>query len=87
MQMADFEFSLTASEVWRKDKQRVIQVSANREKLPLSTAAKKSLAALKGLEAPNGYYFQIGGDYVDMLQNEREFRSLFLSWLVWFLLF
>jgi multidrug efflux pump subunit AcrB len=60
-QIARFEFALTPSEVWRKDKQRVIQVSANREKLALSTAAKKSLSALKGLEAPNGYYFQIRG--------------------------
>lgn len=76
-QIARFEFALTPSEVWRKDKQRVIQVSANREKLALSTAAKKSLSALKGLEAPNGYYFQIGGDYVDMVQNEREFRFAF----------
>jgi multidrug efflux pump subunit AcrB len=77
-QFASFEFALTPSEVWRKDKQRVIQVSANREKLPLSTAAKKSLEALRGLEAPNGYYFQIGGDYVDMVQNEREFRFAFI---------
>ncbi|MBL8023866.1 MAG: efflux RND transporter permease subunit [Elusimicrobia bacterium] len=77
-QFATFEFALTPSEVWRKDKQRVIQVSANREKLPLSTAAKKSLSALKGLQAPNGYYFQIGGDYVDMVQNEREFRFAFI---------
>lgn len=77
-QIANFEFALTPSEVWRKDKQRVIQVSANREKLALSTAAKRSLSALRGLETKPGYYFQIGGDYVDMLQNEREFRFAFL---------
>jgi HAE1 family hydrophobic/amphiphilic exporter-1 len=77
-QVSDFEFALTPSEVWRKDKQRVIQVSANREKLALSTAAKRSLSALRGLETKPGYYFQIGGDYVDMLQNEREFRFAFL---------
>lgn len=76
-QISDFEYALTPSEVWRKDKQRVIQASANREKLALSTAAQKSLVALKGLETKPGYYFQIGGDYVDMLQNEREFRSAF----------
>lgn len=76
-QISDFEYALTPSEVWRKDKQRVIQVSANREKLALSTAAQKSLSALRGLEPKPGYYFQIGGDYVDMLQNEREFRFAF----------
>jgi HAE1 family hydrophobic/amphiphilic exporter-1 len=52
-------------------------VSANRDKLPLSTAAKRTLSAMKGLEAPTGYYFQIGGDYVDMVQNEKEFRFAF----------
>jgi HAE1 family hydrophobic/amphiphilic exporter-1 len=76
-QLAEFNFALTPSEVWRKDKQRVIQVSANRDKLPLSTAAKRTLSAMKGLEAPTGYYFQIGGDYVDMVQNEKEFRFAF----------
>lgn len=77
-QIAEFEYSLTPSEVWRKDKQRVIQVSANREKLALSSAAKRSLSALRGLQTKPGYYFQIGGDYVDMVQNEREFRFAFL---------
>lgn len=77
-QISTFEYALTPSEVWRKDKQRVIQVSANREKLALSTAAKRSLRALRGLETKPGYYFQIGGDYVDMLQNEKEFRFAFL---------
>ncbi|MBL0057642.1 MAG: efflux RND transporter permease subunit [Elusimicrobia bacterium] len=77
-QITDFGYALTPSEVWRKDKQRVIQVSANREKLALSSAAKRSLSALRGLSVKPGYYFQIGGDYVDMVQNEREFRFAFL---------
>lgn len=76
-QVASFEFALTPSEVWRKDKQRVIQASANREKIALSTAASRSLKALKSLDVPTGYYYQIGGDYADMVQNEREFRFAF----------
>jgi HAE1 family hydrophobic/amphiphilic exporter-1 len=77
-QVATFEFALTPSEIWRKDKQRMIQVSANREKLALSTAAKRTRAVLKGMEVPTGYYFQIGGDYVTMVQNEKEFRFAFI---------
>ena len=76
-QVATFDFSLTPSEIWRKSKQRMIQVSANRERLPLSTAAEKSLASLRGLEVPENYYFQIGGDFVDMIENERQFRFAF----------
>lgn len=75
--LAEFSFALTPSEVWRKDKQRMIQVSANREKLALSSAAQKSFSVLRNVEVPGGYYYQIGGDYVDMLQNEREFRFAF----------
>lgn len=76
-QLATFEYALTPSEIWRKDKQRMIQVSANREHLPLSEAAQKAIAALKGADVPEGYYFQVGGDYVDMTQNEKEFRFAF----------
>jgi HAE1 family hydrophobic/amphiphilic exporter-1 len=77
-QVASFEFALTPSEIWRKDKQRMIQASANRERLALSTAAKKARKALKNVNVPAGYYFQIGGDYVTMLQNEKEFRFAFI---------
>ena len=76
-QIATFGYNLTPSEIWRKDKQRMIQVSSNREHLPLSEAAVKAVSALKTLQVPEGYYFQVGGDYVDMMQNEKEFRFAF----------
>ncbi|HOW27866.1 MAG TPA: efflux RND transporter permease subunit [Elusimicrobiota bacterium] len=77
-QIAAFEFALTPSEIWRKDKQRMIQVSANREKLALSTAVKKGGAELKGLEVPQNYYYQFGGDYQQMIENERQFQFAFV---------
>ena len=76
-QVATFGYALTPSEIWRRDKQRMIQVSSNREHLPLSEAAKKAIGALKSLNVPEGYYFQVGGDYVDMVQNEKEFQFAF----------
>lgn len=77
-QIASFGYSLTPSEIWRKEKQRMIQVSANRVRLPLSSAAQKSRKALQGLDIPENYYWQVGGDYADMVQNEKEFRFAFL---------
>lgn len=77
-QVVEFSYALTPSEIYRKDKQRTIQVSANREKLALSSAADKTLEALKKMEVPAGYYYQVGGDYQDMLENEREFKFAFI---------
>lgn len=76
-QVATFGFSLTPSEIWRREKQRMIQVSANRVRLPLSSAALKARSALSELEVPENYYWQVGGDYADMVQNEKEFRFAF----------
>jgi HAE1 family hydrophobic/amphiphilic exporter-1 len=76
--LATMDRRLTPSEVWRKSKQRMIQVSGNRQKMALSAAAKKVLRALKGLRVETGYYYQVGGDYENMLENEREFRFAFL---------
>jgi hydrophobic/amphiphilic exporter-1 (mainly G- bacteria), HAE1 family len=77
-QVADFHYGLTPSEIWRKDKQRMIQVSANRSQMALGTAGKKTRAALAGLDVPQDYYYQLGGDYQQMLKNEREFRFAFV---------
>ncbi|HRY29963.1 MAG TPA: efflux RND transporter permease subunit [Elusimicrobiota bacterium] len=77
-QVSTLEFSLTPSEIWRKDKQRMIQVSSNREKLALSTAVKKSAVHLKGMDVPQNYYYQFGGDYQQMIKNEQEFKFAFL---------
>ncbi len=77
-QVASFEFALTPSEIWRKDKQRMIQVSANREKLALSTAVNRGLKQLADLEVPQTYYYQFGGDYQQMIKNEKEFKFAFL---------
>jgi len=77
-QVAIFSNSLTPSEIWRKDKQRMIQVSGNRERLALSTAAQRALNKLKDMPVPPDYYFQVGGDFDQMIQNEKEFKFAFL---------
>jgi len=78
LQILDLKNGFTPSEVWRRNKERVIQVSGNREKLPLSTAVAQVKAALKGLPVPIGYHYEFGGDYKKLVKSEKEFMYAFL---------
>ncbi len=77
-QVLNIETGFTPSEVWRRNKERVIQVSANRDKLPLSTAVTKVKSALKGMHVPVGYHYEFGGDYDRLVKSERQFFYAFL---------
>ncbi|MBI3012777.1 MAG: efflux RND transporter permease subunit, partial [Elusimicrobia bacterium] len=77
-QFAVFTFGLTPSEIWRKDRERMIQVSANRGDISLSKVAEKSLQALKSVQLPTGYYYEIGGDFPKMIETEKESRFAFI---------
>lgn len=82
LQVVDPETAITPSEVWRRDKERVIQVSANRERMALSTAVEKAKAALQGLDIPVGTYYEFGGDYERLIKGEREFLWAFVVMLL-----
>jgi len=84
-QVSDFKFALTPSEIWRKDKHRMIQVSAHRGKLPLGTAVEKIKKSIASVTPPKDYYYEFGGDYQEMVQNEREFK--FAIWVMVILVF
>lgn len=71
-QMADFKYGLGPSEIWRKNKTRVIQVSANIGKLPLSKAAEMTKKALADLRLPEGYYWRLGGNYPTMVATQKQ---------------
>ncbi len=77
-QFAIFEFGLTPSEVWRKSRERMIQVSANRGDIALSKVAEGVIRALKQLPVPTGYYWEIGGDFPKMIETEKESQFAFL---------
>lgn len=77
-QVIQFENGITPSEVWRKDKERVIQVSANRGRLALSTAVEQIQKQLKGLQVPTGYHYEIGGEYKKLVKSEKEFLYAFV---------
>jgi HAE1 family hydrophobic/amphiphilic exporter-1 len=84
-QIADFNFALTPSEIWRKDKTRMIQVSALRGTLALGTAVDRIKKSLAHIKPPKDYYFEFAGDYQEMVQNEKEFR--FALYVMVFLVF
>ena len=81
-QIADFEFGLTPSEIWRKDRERMIQVSANRGGTALSKVAESVAGVLGGIEVPTGYYYEFGGDFPKMVETEKESRFAFLIMLL-----
>ena len=71
-QVADFEFSVGPSEVWRKNKARMVQVSTNTGGVALGTAAEKIKIALKKLKLPKDYFWQFGETYYKMIKNQKE---------------
>ncbi|MCQ9206831.1 MAG: efflux RND transporter permease subunit, partial [Omnitrophica bacterium] len=72
-QVADFEYGLGPSEIWRKDRSRMIQVSANIGDIPLSGAANKIKEALSDIEFPENYFYRLGGNYPSMVKTQKEF--------------
>lgn len=72
-QVADFQYGLGPSEVWRKNRARMIQVSANIGELPLGKAAGLLDKELEDLKLPEEYYYEVGGDYPTLLKTQQEF--------------
>jgi len=86
-QLANFKFDLGPSEIWRKNKARMVQVSANTGGTALGTAADKVKAVLKDLKLPKDYFWQIGGNYDKMLRNQQELGfALLLSLILVYML-
>jgi len=75
-QMADFEYGLGPSEIWRKDRSRMIQVSANIGQIPLSTAAVKIKEAMSDIQFPESYFYKLGGNYPSMVKTQKEFNII-----------
>ncbi len=71
-QVTDFKYGLGPSEIWRKNKTRMIQVSANIGKTALSKAAELTKKALSDLKLPEGYYFRLGGNYPTMVATQNQ---------------
>ena len=81
-QMADFKFGLGPSEIWRKDKNRMIQVSANIGKVPLSKVVEQIKESLKAVPFPEDYFYRIGGDYPTLVRSSKQLRLMIIFVLV-----
>ncbi len=72
-QVVAFEYGLGPSEIWRKNRARMIQVSANIGVLPLGKAVMLLDEQLSDLKLPEDYYYEVGGDYPTLVKTQREF--------------
>ncbi|MCM8794947.1 MAG: efflux RND transporter permease subunit [Candidatus Omnitrophica bacterium] len=86
-QIAKLEPGLGPSKIWRKNHERMIQISANRGRYSFGEAAEKAYEAIKKVPFPKDYYWRFGDNYFKLLQNQSETRfstilSLILVYLV-----
>ena len=75
-QIADFKYGLGPSEIWRKDRSRMIQVSANIGDIPLSKAAERIKTSLEDMKFPENYFYRLGGNYPSMMKTQKEFNII-----------
>jgi HAE1 family hydrophobic/amphiphilic exporter-1 len=81
-QLAQFKYDLGPSEIWRKNKSRMVQVSANIGGTALGTAAEKTKEVLKDIKLPKDYFWQFGGNYDKMVRNDKELKIAVVESLV-----
>jgi len=75
-------FAIGPSEIWRKNKIRMVQVSASRGVLALNEAADKIKEQLTEFKFPKDYYYQIGGDYEKLVKNQAQLTLALVLTLV-----
>ena len=81
-QLSDFKFGLGPSEIWRKDKNRMIQVSSNIGKIPLSKVVSEIQKNLKNVPFPQDYFYRVGGDYPTLVKTNKQMRLMIVFVLV-----
>jgi len=86
-QVASLRGGLSPSEIWHRNKARMIQISGNLGSTSLESAAQSVKKAIKKISFPQEYYADIGGQYEDMVQANRDFwkamiLTLFLVFMV-----
>ncbi|MDP8233473.1 MAG: efflux RND transporter permease subunit [Candidatus Saelkia tenebricola] len=84
-QIADLKFDIAPSEIWHKNKSRMVQVSANRGALSLDKAIEISKEALRDFKMPDDYSHRFSGDYELMEENNKQLN--FAVWVALILIF
>ncbi len=81
-QIVNFERGEEPCEIWRKNKFRMIQVSGYREKISLGEVTKEIRAKLAEMSFPEDYFYRLGGDYEQMVQNDKESKFAIIVMVV-----
>lgn len=77
-----FKEGIGPSEVWRLNKTRMIQVSANLHDISMEKAASLTAEQLKSIQFPKDYYYLFGGDYAREVENQHQLSTALLITLV-----
>lgn len=85
-QVANFTPQIGSSEIVRKNKMRVVHITALITKHSLIDAVKRVRANMSDMEFPRDYYYRIGGNYERNLENERELWA-FPTGVLWITIF
>jgi len=79
-QVVEVRGDLSPSEIWHRNRARMIQVSANLGTTSLESAAGRVRAAISKISFPPEYYADIGGQFEEMTAANRDFwRALVLT--------
>ncbi|MBN2482597.1 MAG: efflux RND transporter permease subunit [Candidatus Omnitrophica bacterium] len=82
-QIADFVFTQAPSEIWRKNKRRMVQVSANRSDTPLGAVTRQIRQEYdQNLTLPEGYRWKFGEGYYKMVRSQKELALAFMFALI-----
>ena len=74
-QIADFVPDIGMSEIIRKNKTRVVHITAMVSKGSLQKAVEKVKTNLGDMEFPKDYYWRVGGDYERNIKSEKELSA------------
>lgn len=70
------------NEVFRENKQRLLQITANRDKISLSRAAEEILKVLERIKFPRDYFGSLAGDFKETMRGFRQLSWGLLAMLV-----
>ncbi|MFH1776580.1 MAG: efflux RND transporter permease subunit [Candidatus Omnitrophota bacterium] len=71
-QLSKFRAAEGPTEIWRKNKSRMIEVSATLAKLDLGRMAMVVEEKLTDIKFPKDYYYRFGGQYEKMIEGRKE---------------
>ncbi|MFH1407084.1 MAG: efflux RND transporter permease subunit [Candidatus Omnitrophota bacterium] len=81
-QIVKIEQGLSPSKVWRKNKVRMIQVSANKGVHALGKAVELIREAIKDIKFPEDYFYRFGGNYDRMVEVQAAYAIAFVGAII-----